>query len=93
LRLFGFGSRASGFDTETKNIAAGTTMRELWETLRSCADDDELLARIDERNVLFLVNGKLIRQRELPHTVLVNGDTVTLMVLAIGGQAYALERR
>ncbi len=86
LRLFGFGSRASGFDTETKDIAAGTTMRELWETLRSTADDDELLARIDERNVFFLVNGKFIRQAEMPQTVLADGDTVTLMVLAIGGQ-------
>jgi hypothetical protein len=86
LRLFGFGSRASGLDTQTKNIPTGTSLREFWETLRSSADDTELLARIDEESVLFLVNGELTRQWELPHTVLVDGDTVTLMVLAIGGQ-------
>ena len=86
MRLFGFGSRASGFDTQTKKIPTGTSLREFWETLRSSADDTELLARIDEESVLFLVNGELTRQWELPHTVLVDGDTVTLMVLAIGGQ-------
>lgn len=86
MRLFGFGSRASGFDTQTKNIPTGTSLREFWGTLRSSADDTELLARIDEESVLFLVNGELTRQWELPHTVLVDGDTVTLMVLAIGGQ-------
>jgi len=88
LRLFGFGSRASGFDTELRSVAAGTTVRKLWEELRSSADDTELLARIDERNVVFLLNGTLIHQQETNHTVLKDGDTVTYMVLAMGGQCY-----
>lgn len=86
MRLFGFGSKASGYDTKTRNIPLGTTLRELWETLRSSADDREMLARIDEKNVFFLVNGKMIHQEDMPQTDLEEGDTVTLMVLAIGGQ-------
>jgi sulfur carrier protein ThiS len=89
LRFFGFGSRASGYDTKTWEIPAGTTLWQLWETLRSSADDKELLARIDEKNVFFLVNGKLIHQEYMPQTDLTEGDTVTLMVLAIGGQAHS----
>jgi molybdopterin converting factor small subunit len=86
LRLFGFGSRASGFDTARRSVIAGTSVRELWENLRSSADDTELLARIDERNVVFLLNGTLIHQHKADHTVLKEGDTVTYMVLAMGGQ-------
>jgi len=88
LRLFGFGSRASGYDTKGRDIPAGTTLRELWENLRSSADDTELLARIDEKNVFFLVNGKMIHRDDMPQTDLEEGDTVTLMVLAIGGQTH-----
>ena len=86
LRLFGFGARASGFDTERRSVATGTTVRKLWEELRSSADDTELLARIDERNVVFLLNGALIHQQRMNKTVLKDGDKVTYMVLAMGGQ-------
>jgi molybdopterin converting factor small subunit len=86
LRLFGFGSRASGFDTERRSVVVGTTVHRLWEELRSSADDTELLARIDERNVVFLLNGKLIHQHKTNWTILKDGDTVTYMVLAMGGQ-------
>ena len=86
LRLFGFGSRASDFDTERRSVAVGTTVRKLWEDLRSSADDTELLARVDERSVVFLLNGTMIHQHKTNHAVLKDGDTVTYMVLAMGGQ-------
>ena len=86
LRLFGFGSRASGFDTERRSVDVGTTVRKLWKELRSSADDTELLARIDERNVVFLLNGVLIHQHRTDRALLKDGDTVTYMVLAMGGQ-------
>ena len=89
LRLFGFGYRASGYDTKGRDIPAGTTLRELWEILRSSANDNELLATIDEKNVVFLINGRLVHQEDMPQTHLTEGDTVTLMVLAIGGQAHS----
>jgi len=88
LRLFGFGSRASGFDTERRSVDVGTTVRKLWEDLRSSADGTELLARIDERNVVFLLNGTLIHQHRTNRIVLKDGDTVTYMVMAMGGQCY-----
>ena len=91
LRLFGFGPRASGLDTVHRSVAAGTTVRKLWENLCSSADDTDLLARIDERSVVFLVNGTLIHQHKTNRTVLKDGDTVTCMVLAIGGQGYSQE--
>ena len=85
LRLFGFGPKASGYDTETRSIPEGATIRGVWESLRSSANEDELLARIDQRSVFFLVNGRLIHGAETGRTVLQEGDTVTFMVLAIGG--------
>jgi molybdopterin converting factor small subunit len=91
LRLFGFGTRASDFDTERRSVAAGTTVHKLWESLRASADDNELLARIDERNVVFLLNGTLIHQHKTNRTTLKDGDTVTYMVLAMGGQRYSQE--
>jgi molybdopterin converting factor small subunit len=93
LRFFGFGSRASGIDTEAKNVRQGTTARELWEALRSSAGEQELLARIDEKNVSFFVNGRLVHHGKMHESVLEEGDTVTFMVLAMGGQSWSSERR
>ena len=86
LRLFGFGARASGWDTDTRSISQGTTVLGVWERLRSSAREDELLSRIDERHVVFLLNGKLIPESRRQEAVLEEGDTVTFMVMAIGGQ-------
>jgi molybdopterin converting factor small subunit len=85
VRFFGFGSKASGFDTRTETIGQGSSLRQLWETLRCSADHSDLLARIDERQVFFLRNGELVRHEKIQETPLEEGDTVTLMVLAIGG--------
>jgi sulfur carrier protein ThiS len=87
LRLFGFGPRASGWDTDTSVVPQDTTVAEVWKSLRSSAQDGELLARIDERHVFFLVNGKLIHGAQLQEAVLRDDDTVTFMVMAIGGQS------
>ena len=87
LRLFGFGPKASGWDTDTGSVARGTTVSEVWDSLRSSAREGELLARIDERHVVFLLNGKLIHEAQRQEAVLDDGDTVTFMVMAIGGQA------
>ena len=88
LRLFGFGAKASGWDTDTTSVPQGTTVSEVWQSLRSSAEEGELLARIDERHVFFLVNGKLTRGAQLQEAVLQDGDTVTFMVMAIGGQSW-----
>lgn len=87
LRLFGFGSRASGFEVEYRKISAGTTVRQVWDSLRAGAGDTELLARIDERSVVFLINGRIIGQDKMSETTLADGDTLTCMVLAMGGQS------
>lgn len=87
LRLFGFGAKASGWDTDTRSVSEGTTVSAVWDSLRSSAQEGELLARIDERHVFFLLNGKLIPRTETHDAVLEDGDTVTFMVMAIGGQA------
>jgi len=88
LRLFGFGAKASGWDTDTLSVPQDTTVSEVWQSLRSSAEEGELLARIDERHVFFLVNGKLIHGAQLQEAVLRDGDTVTFMVMAIGGQSW-----
>ncbi|HJX39667.1 MAG TPA: MoaD/ThiS family protein [Anaerolineae bacterium] len=85
LRLFGFGPKASGWDTDTTSVPQGTTVSEVWQSLRSSAEEGELVARIDERHVFFLVNGKLIHSAQLQEAALQDGDTVTFMVMAIGG--------
>jgi len=90
LRLFGFGPKASGWDTDTSEVPQGTTVSEVWKSLRSSAQDGELLARIDERHVFFLVNGQLIHRPQIETAVLDDGDTLTLMVMAIGGRAQGL---
>jgi hypothetical protein len=87
VRLFGFGSRASGFETEFRKITTGTTVRQVWDNLRAGADDTELLARIDERSVVFLINGRIIGQDRISEATLEDGDTLTCMVLAMGGQS------
>ena len=87
LRLFGFGPRASGWDTDTRSVSRGTTVLAVWNSLRSSAQEGELLARIDERHVVFLLNGKLTPRAQRQEAVLEDGDTVTFMVMAIGGQA------
>jgi sulfur carrier protein ThiS len=87
LRLFGFGSKASGWEIDTRSVPQGTTASGVWKSLRSSAEEGALLARIDERNVFYLVNGKLIPRTRLEETVLEDGDTVTFMVMAIGGQS------
>jgi molybdopterin converting factor small subunit len=86
LRLFGFGSKASGWQIDTRSVPQGTTVSEVWKSLRSSAQEGELLARIDERHVFFLVNSKLIPAAQIQEAVLKDGDTVTFMVMAIGGQ-------
>ena len=85
LRLFGFGPKASGWDTDTMSVSNSTTVADVWEGLRSSAREGELLAQIDERHVVFLLNGKLIPESRRREAVLEEGDTVTFMVMAIGG--------
>jgi sulfur carrier protein ThiS len=85
VRFFGFGGKASGFDTRTETIGHGSSLRQLWESLRRSAAHSDLLARIDEKQVFFLRNGELIHREKMQETPLEQGDTVTLMVLAIGG--------
>lgn len=87
LRFFGFGSRASGVDTQSRNVAPRTTLRGLWNALRSSAGEQELLGRIDEKNVSFFVNGRLVHHGQISRTILEEGDTVTFMVLAMGGES------
>ena len=90
VRLFGFGPKASSWDTDTSVVPQGTTVSEVWKSLRSSAQDGELLARRDERHVFFLVNGKLIHRPQIETAVPDDGDTLTFMVMAIGGQAQRL---
>lgn len=85
VRLFGFGGKASGFDTRPETVGHGSSLHQLWESLRCSAEHSDLLARINEEQVLFLRNGELIRQEKMQETPLEEGDTVTFMVLAIGG--------
>ena len=85
VRFFGFGSKASGFDTRTEDIVDGTSLRQFWDELRSAADDGDLLARIDERQVFFIRNGELVSHDRMKKTVVEDGDTVSIMVLAVGG--------
>lgn len=85
LRLFGFGDRVDRFREEARAIGHGATVRSVWEELRTTSGKEELLARIDERAVLILVNGKPIHQLEDWQTVLAAGDGVSIMVKAFGG--------
>lgn len=85
LRFFGLGSRASGSHLETRFVPEGTTIQELWESVRSSADDHDFLARMNERQVSILLNGKLIRRAEGLQSVLGQEDVVTFMVLVTGG--------
>jgi len=86
VRLFGFGPKASGWDSNTRSVSQGTTVSRLWDNLRSSAGERELLARIDERHVVFLLNGKLIPVSQRQEAALEDGDEVAFMVMAIGGQ-------
>ena len=63
----------------------GTTIQELRESVRSSADDHDFFARMNERQVSILLNGKLIRRAEGLQTVLEEQDKVTFMVLVTGG--------
>jgi len=85
VRFFGFGGKASGFETRTEDVTEGTSMRQLWDSLRCSAEHGDLLGRIDERQVLFIRNGELVSRENVEKTPLDEGDAVTLMVLAIGG--------
>jgi len=85
VRFFGFGGKASGFDTRTEEITDGTRLGELWKGLQSSAAENDLLARIDARRVIFIRNGELVSHEDVPETTLDEGDMVTLMVLALGG--------
>jgi molybdopterin converting factor small subunit len=85
VRLFGFGPRASEYETETRLIAEGATIRELWEDMRKSAMPESLLARIEEKKVWVLINGRHFNQAEKWETPLAEGDTVTFMVYAMGG--------
>ncbi|MDH4208115.1 MAG: MoaD/ThiS family protein [Anaerolineae bacterium] len=85
LRFFGFGGKASGFETRTEEVREGTSLGQLWETLRASAARDDLLARIDETRVTFIHNGELVSHENVHETPLKEGDTVALMVLAVGG--------
>lgn len=84
-RFCGFNGKASGFETRMEDVTQGASLRQLWERLRCSADPDDLLARIDERQVLFIRNGELVSHENVEGTPLDEGDAVTLMVLAIGG--------
>lgn len=85
VRLFGFGKKAGRFQEEAMTIPEGATVRALWEGLKARAKRDELLAGIDERAVLVLINGKPIHHVDDWQTVLADGDRVSLMVKAFGG--------
>jgi len=85
VRLFGFGSRASGYETKTRVIPEGATIRELWEDMRTSANPDSLLARIEGKKVWVLINGLHFNQAKKWETLLADGDTVTFMVYAMGG--------
>lgn len=84
LRLFGF-SGPSRFDLETRAIPEGTTVRQLWEELRREAPAKSLLATIPEKKILALVNGHPINRPEKWQQLLAEGDTVSFMVMALGG--------
>ncbi len=84
LRLFGF-IRASQFDSETRTLAQGITVRDLWEDLRSAAEPDSLLAKLPPEKVLALLNGHPLNRPEKWDQVVTDGDTITYMVLALGG--------
>ncbi len=86
VRFFGLNRKASGVEIETRHVADHTTVGALWNSLRSSAHPDELLARVDERTVAVLVNRRVIDRAETPQTVLAEGDTVTFMVFVMGGQ-------
>lgn len=85
VRFFGFDHKGSGLETETRHVADGTTVGDLWESLRSSSHPDETLARVDERTVAVLVNRRVIDRQETRQTVLTEGDTVTFMVFVMGG--------
>lgn len=85
LRLIGFGAKASGLHAETRAVREGTTARDVWEALRSSAEESELLSRMAERSVLVHISGKLVQWGETDRTVLGEGDALTFMVLSSGG--------
>jgi thiamine biosynthesis protein ThiS len=85
VRFFGFNRKASGFEAETLHVSDGTTVGDLWASLRSSAHPDEILARVDERTVAVLVNRRVIDREQIRQTVLTEGDTVTFMVFVMGG--------
>lgn len=85
LRFVGLGALASGSHAEPRFVPEGTTVEEVWEIFRSSADEHDFLARMSERQVSILLNGKLIRRAEGLQTVLEEQDVVTFMVVATGG--------
>ena len=85
VRLFGFGVKASGVQEQTRTITEGTTVRQLWETLQTSAPAGSRLSIIEERKVSVYVNGHAFPQIKKWETVLQEQDTVTFMVLAMGG--------
>ncbi len=85
VRFFGLGSKASGVDTRVEDVPDGTSLGQLWDSLRCSAEHNDLLARIDERQLFLIRNGELISHQKVRQTPLEEGDVVTLMVLAIGG--------
>ena len=85
VHFFGFGTRASGYETETRGIAEPATIRELWEDLRDSAKPGSVLAQIEEKKVWVLVNGRHFNQTGKWQTPIAGGDIITFMVYAMGG--------
>jgi len=85
VRFFGFRPEVSDFEKETRSIADGTTVKDLWDELRSSSRSGKLLAQADERTVAVLVNRQVVERSQMQQTVLAEGDTVTLMVFVMGG--------
>jgi len=87
LRLIGFGAKAAGLDTQIMTVPEHATVQEVWASLRSSAAGDDLITRIDERQVLAHLNGRLVREHEKREASLREGDTLTFMVQVTGGSS------
>ena len=85
VRFFGFRSASSDFETQTRVVDDGTTVRDLWDELRSSSSTEQLLSQVDERTVAVLINQQVVDRDTMPDIVLREADTVTFMVFVMGG--------
>jgi thiamine biosynthesis protein ThiS len=85
VRFFGFRTETSDFETQALSVPDGTTVKDLWNELRSSPDTGQVLGGVDERTVAVLVNRHIIERAEMAHTWLREDDEVTFMVFVMGG--------